>query len=337
MNILIIGGTYFIGPHVVAQLLRAGHEVTIFHRGKGKCKSLPEQVNHIHGDRVNMHDFREDFRNLLPEVVLDMIPMSEQDADTLMKVFTGIAKRIVALSSQDVYRAWGRLLGSEPGPIDEIPLYEDSPLREKFYPYRDKGYARNDYDKILVERKILGVPELPGTIIRLPMVYGQGDYQHRLYFYLKRMDDHRPAILLSDKLASWSWAKAHVENAAHAIVLAATIARAAGSIYNVSEVKTISTLEWVQLISKITGWQGKVIVLADDRLPDHLKANLYAPQDFIVDSSKIRRELGFAEPVSLEQGLELTIAWERENPPKYADQTISEYAIEDDILADLQI
>ena len=34
MNILVIGGTRFIGAHVVARLAEVGHTVTGFHRGK---------------------------------------------------------------------------------------------------------------------------------------------------------------------------------------------------------------------------------------------------------------------------------------------------------------
>jgi nucleoside-diphosphate-sugar epimerase len=35
-----------------------------------------------------------------------------------------------------------------------------------------------DYEKILVEREVMGHPRLPGTILRLPTVYGPGDSQH---------------------------------------------------------------------------------------------------------------------------------------------------------------
>jgi len=34
MRILMIGGTRFVGRHVVEQALACGHEVTIFHRGQ---------------------------------------------------------------------------------------------------------------------------------------------------------------------------------------------------------------------------------------------------------------------------------------------------------------
>jgi nucleoside-diphosphate-sugar epimerase len=38
--------------------------------------------------------------------------------------------------------------------------------------------------------------EFPVTILRLPALYGPGDKRHRLFPYLKRMDDVRPAILV---------------------------------------------------------------------------------------------------------------------------------------------
>ena len=52
------------------------------------------------------------------------------------------------------------------------------------------------YDKILVEQTVRGEPELATTIVRLPQFYGPGDYSHRTFEYLKRMDDGRPVILL---------------------------------------------------------------------------------------------------------------------------------------------
>ena len=45
--------------------------------------------------------------------------------------FERIAPRAVLITSCDVYRAFGRLWKSEPGPADPVPLTEDSPLRER--------------------------------------------------------------------------------------------------------------------------------------------------------------------------------------------------------------
>ena len=90
-------------------------------------------------------------------------------------------------------------LGIEAGPVEPIPLTEQAALRAKLYPYRgdtpreaeDPRRWMDDYDKILVERTVMGAPDLADTVLRLPMVYGSRDGQHRLFEYLKRMDDGR--------------------------------------------------------------------------------------------------------------------------------------------------
>ena len=54
------------------------------------------------------------------------------------------------------------------------------------------------------------------------MIYGPHDYQHRVHQYLRRMDDGRPAIVVSDQMARWRWTRDYVENTAAAIALAIT-------------------------------------------------------------------------------------------------------------------
>ena len=48
MEILMMGGTRFVGRPLVGHLLRAGHQVCLFTRGK---QPLPDGVEHIRGDR----------------------------------------------------------------------------------------------------------------------------------------------------------------------------------------------------------------------------------------------------------------------------------------------
>jgi len=91
MRILIIGGTRFIGPHVVQRLLVTGHEIAIFHRGQTQ-NNLPEDVQHILGDRRQLSQYREMLRHFAPEVVLDMMAMIEEDALGVMDVLAGIAR-----------------------------------------------------------------------------------------------------------------------------------------------------------------------------------------------------------------------------------------------------
>ncbi len=50
MRILMIGGTAFVGRHMAAAALEAGHDVTLFHRGKTGTDLFP-QATHLSGDR----------------------------------------------------------------------------------------------------------------------------------------------------------------------------------------------------------------------------------------------------------------------------------------------
>ena len=50
MRILMIGGTAFVGRHIAAAAIDAGHDVTLFHRGKTGADLFP-QATHLNGDR----------------------------------------------------------------------------------------------------------------------------------------------------------------------------------------------------------------------------------------------------------------------------------------------
>ena len=47
---------------------------------------------------------------------------------------------------------------------------------------------------------------------------------------------------------------------------------------------------------------------------------------YVVDTSRIRRELGFAEQVPFDEALRRTIEWERANPPEKIDRQQFDYA-----------
>jgi len=332
MRILVLGGTKFVGPHVVRQLAARGAQITIFHRGATETE-LPGRVRHIHGDFASFSEHLDELKRLSPEVVLDM-PFREEDADRV-KAFAGVARRVVIISSQDVYRAFGRIWRTEPGPPDPVPLTEDSPLREKL------SNAGLDYNKTPIEtairRAVINDPRLPATILRLPAIHGPGDDKHRLFPYIKRMNDGRPAILLDEAHAGWRWARGYVENIAHAIALAVTDERdrlAAGRIYNVCDPRAFSEGEWVKEIARVNGWQGEVVALPagsiNAQLPPSLRRDMFDfTQQYEVDSTRIRRELGYSEIVPFAEALRRTIEWERANPPEQISPEDFDYAAED--------
>jgi nucleoside-diphosphate-sugar epimerase len=341
MRVLIIGGTRFIGPEVVKRLCAQGHKVTLFHRGKSQA-DLPAEVEHILGNRRKLCSFQDEFKKLMPDVVLDMIPITEDDARQVVDTFKGIAQRVVAISSQDVYRAYGILIGKEDG-LEQTPLIEGAVLRQKLYPYRgekpraedDPQKILDDYDKIPIEKIVMSEPEIPGTVLRLPMVYGPGDYQHRLFEYLKRMDDKRPVIILDKGLAEWRSSNGYLENVADAIVVALASERARNRIYNVAEPDTPTIAEWVEKIGRVAGWDGEVVVVSKDRLPPQLVADFKTEQHLSVDTSRIREELGYRESIPQDEALRRTIEWERMHPPEKIRPEQFDYEAEEKVLKTL--
>jgi len=327
MRVLVIGGTRFIGPPVVRRLAEGGHEVAVFHRGETRGEPLPDGVRRLVGDRRRLGDHAQESRHFAPEVVVDMVAMNEVDARGLVDVFRGVAGRVVAISSADVYRAYDIVRGLRPGPADPVPLDEDAPLRERLYPYERPGVQ--GYEKILVERVVMEDPDLPGTVLRLPMVYGPGDYMRRLYPYLKRLEDGRNEIPIGESMARWRWTMGFVEDVAAAIALAATDGRAAGRVYNVGETDPLPLAEWVRAIVRAAGSGGEVVVVPDELLPKHLGMDLNAEQDLVTDTGRIRRELGFREGVSREEAIRRTVGWERANPPDDFPPEAFDYAAED--------
>lgn len=315
MKVLIVGGTGFIGPHVARALQHQGHEVAVFHRGKSNL-DLP--VEHILGDWSDLPRLRP-----RADVVIDMILSSGRQAQGLLDAFRGIARRVVAISSCDVYRACGVLHGIEEGPLQAVPLTEDSELRTReTYPREQIAKLRalvpwldEEYDKIPAERIVMSDPEIAGTVLRLPMVYGPGDFAHRFYPVLKRIDDSRRAILFEEGWADWRAPRGYVENVAHAIALAAADQRAAGRVYNVAEQPAFSELEWSGKIAADVDWPGSFVVLPAERMPAHLVPPGNTAQHWEVDSTRIRGELGYSEPIAIEEGIRRTIAWERAHPP----------------------
>jgi len=317
MNILIIGGTRFMGPHLVRRLTGDGHAVTVFHRGETTA-DLPDTTAEIFGDRDRLSDYANELAAVNPEVVVDMMLRDETQAQQVVDMCTSKVRRLVMASSCDVYRKFGLLIGSEEGEPSAGPLTESSPLRRDRYPYRrhckDESDKLYQYDKIPIEEMMMAA-DFESVILRLPMIYGPHDYQHRLYEYLKRMDDGRPAIILESEAEQMVFPRGFVEDCAHALYLATVRDEAANNLFNVADNRMMTERSWIEAIAKEVKWDGRIHVASKESLPEELRSSLHYGPDISVDSTFIRQKLGFIETVSFEESLRRTIDWERDNPP----------------------
>jgi nucleoside-diphosphate-sugar epimerase len=287
-RVLVVGGTGFIGPWVVRGLCEAGCRVTVFHRGAHRAE-LPAVIHEVvhRSAAMPVVDFPGEIVEIRPEIVVHMIAMGQADARAAVVTFAGYARRFVVLSSGDVYRAYGRFTGLEPGPIEKGPLTEDSPLRGVLYPYRAQAKTCEDlahyYEKILVEDEFLRGSGSTATILRLPKVYGPVGNSDLRTVYAWR---NHP---------NWRWTHGYVENVAAAIVLAAIHPAAGGRVYNVGEEHTPAVGE------RLASLPGSNIEPSDDEGRNF-------EQDIVYDSTRLRRELGYKEPVAYSEGIRRTLA-----------------------------
>jgi nucleoside-diphosphate-sugar epimerase len=343
MRVLVVGGTGFLGRFVVRDLLADQHEVAVFHRGQTD-ERLSGEVESIRGDRRDFAAFAPLLRDFAPEVVIDLILSSGYQAEQLMSVFRGVSKRVIVISSMDVYRAAGILHGTESGTLEPIPLTEGSALRTNLHPYPVESlkslqtifdWLDDDYDKVPVENVVQSFPELPATVLRLPMMYGPGDKLHRVLPLVKRMDEGRPFIVMQESLAQWRSCRGYVEDIAEAILLALNLGKAAGRVYNVAEEVSYSELEWAGLIAKSAAWNGELIIVPDEEVPSSMLVVGNLNQHWVADTSRIRKELGYRERIPRGEAIRRTVEWERScYSPR--EGVLSGYEVEEQAAASLR-
>jgi nucleoside-diphosphate-sugar epimerase len=172
---------------------------------------------------------------------------------------------------------------------------------------------------------------LPATVLRFPAVYGPGTSRHD--DWVRRMLDDRPAIIIGQGYGAFHFTHGYAADVATAIALAATDERGAGRVYNVGEAheQTPTERQRLERFARVAEWAGRVVEVPDESLPggDGLP---WPGQDWLLDTSRIRTELGYREVTDEDDAIRATIQWQRSHPNPAAQL---DYAAEDAFLATL--
>lgn len=314
-RVLIIGGSRFIGRKIVDRLLDRRDYVTVLNRGSKPIEGTAQ----ITGDRNQEGFIDKAVQEVRPDIVIDMLLMNEEQAKTTLDA-CALRCPLLAISSCDVYRNFGGVLGRDTVEPDPTPLTEDSPLRDSRYPYRtedkEKDGFRHDYDKILVEKLIMSDGRVPASVLRLPMVYGPEDFQHRFYDYAKRMADGRPYILIPQSMAEWMACRGYIDTMADAALAVADLLPKVRNTFHACDQPALSEVNFAREIAKAMNWSGEVRIVPDEELWEERRHSNHFNYNIALDTSRLEAASDWKPVRDFAERFKATCEWELANPPE---------------------
>ena len=185
LRILILGGTGFIGPHMVSYAVERGHSVSIFTRGQREI-DLPESVERLQGDRNDDHDALE---GRVWDVVLDNNAQDYRWVQKSTELLAGAAQQYVFVSSISAYalQGFGWERASE---IMFEPLVDEDYQRiEPPQGWKDGDDAPYGLMKTLSENIVHAAFPGRATVVRPGLIAGPGDMTDRFTYWPVRLDE----------------------------------------------------------------------------------------------------------------------------------------------------
>lgn len=183
-DILVIGGTRFIGRLLVQRLLQAGHRVTIATRGYAP-DPFGARIARLRVDRRNELAMKNAFAHARFDIVFDQLCYSPLDAAIAVRSFAGKVGRYVMTSTIDVYRSLGF---ANDAPLKEADLAVEAQPIDTRFPWHDPRLATECYvaGKLQAEAYLVRDGSLPLATPRLGHVLaGPEDFTGRLAHYVE--------------------------------------------------------------------------------------------------------------------------------------------------------
>ncbi len=180
LELLVLGGTGFLGPHMVDYALARGHRVTLFNRGVSAAGRYGDRVEVLRGNRdsraapgLSALEGRQRW-----DAVIDnsgYLPRHVRDAATLLR---GRCGQYVFVSTGAVYDFAGREECDEKGPL--VKLADPASELETAATY---GPLKVECERVL--RQVFG--EARCTLVRPTYVFGPGDDTDRFTYWIERL------------------------------------------------------------------------------------------------------------------------------------------------------
>lgn len=184
MRILVLGGTRFIGRHIVETLLDAGHEISILSRGKS-IDELPARVERLRGDRSASDGAVQALAGRTWDACVDVSGYLPRQVRPSAEALRERVHRYVFVSTVSVYED-----------SNNVPVLESHPL----LPAADESVTEITGEtygplKVTCERIVTDVFGSRATILRPQIVAGPHDPTGRHTYWVQRATEARDEML----------------------------------------------------------------------------------------------------------------------------------------------
>jgi nucleoside-diphosphate-sugar epimerase len=299
MRTLVLGGSQFVGLHLVHGLSARGHDVTVLNRGK-TATDLPPGVHHLVADRTDDASMEAALRGKEWDAVFDVsgfvMVAGRSNIGHLLDLLDGRTGAYVYTSSIMAYEPSGFF------PWDER------------LPVRGEGPETYGGFKVLVEQAVLERHRrtgFPGTIVRPAAIYGPDnniyDMEAALFLRLLR---GLPVIVPHEGLVVCSYG--HVDDLCEVMMDMVSQPAAFGEVFNISN-EALTVNEYIAVLADIVGRPADVLYLPETlgaELPRPPYGHLFGKAHHgMLTMDKARRMLGYAPAYDFRPGHEQTFEW----------------------------
>ena len=286
---VVVGGAGFIGSHVAAALLEAGHEVHVVDNlSGGKREKVPAGAT-LHvldiNDTAALTEICKGAEHVFHLAALPRVQYSiEHPQETNIVNVEGTLSVLVAAKDAGVKKVVYSASSSAYGNQSVMPLLETMPAHP-ISPYGLQKYVGELYCRMFSE-----VYNLPTVCLRYFNVYGPGASSEGAYAlviakFLKQRQEGTPMTITGDGTQTRDYT--HVRDVVRANMLAADSSAGKGEVINIGAGKNAS-------VNKIAELIGGPSVHIEPRMEPH---------DTLADNSLAKKLLGWTPQVSLEDGI----------------------------------
>jgi nucleoside-diphosphate-sugar epimerase len=311
-DVLVIGGSGFLGRCITERFVGAGDRVAVLSRGQRRHGVA--RAEQIVADRRNPAAMRHALGDRRFDVVVDNVAYDREDVRITLDALGGRVGHYLATGSVAVYadRFVRRPIAEHEADLGfRQPVDAPNP----FHPRLGHAYGNGKRDA----EQAIRTSGIPWTILRPPVILGADDRTLRVWWFVQRLLDGQPIVIVDwgpGRVFQVAWA----EDVARAFLLAAGNPAAFGRAYNVAQAEVYTDESWVEAAADTLGATARYVHVAEDDLErvgllDYALPIAGRPfGHLLLDTCAIRRDLGFeAAPESI--WLAETLRGCRASPP----------------------